>query len=243
MSNVTASHGDLPRPWPAPGPDAGWWHGAGPDAAPAEEPTGVPDRPLKPRHRGRAAPTTTTTVVTPPVWEPAEGDGRPDWPLTTLRAMRAGRRASDPRPTSGPVRRSRPPRHPLPGLVALVLLALLAAFFAWFSAEPLWLSLRHGTRGVATVGTCRVHGIAKRCADFTAERDRFVAGKVTLLGAGPVAPGGTVPARMVSPRGSAAYTGSAVWRGPPRPPGGLARGVGVPWVGRAFPPPRRRRPH
>jgi len=63
---------------------------------------------------------TTTTVVTPPVWEPAEGDGRPDWPLKTLRAMRAGRRSSDPRPTSGPVRRSRPPRHPLPGLVALV---------------------------------------------------------------------------------------------------------------------------
>src|SRR5256714_11332393 len=105
MSNVTASHGDLPRPWPAPGPDAGWWHGAGPDAAPAEEPTGVPDRPLKPRHRGRAAPTTTTTVVTPPAWEPAEGDGRPDWPLKTLRAMRAGRRSSDPRQTSGPVRR------------------------------------------------------------------------------------------------------------------------------------------
>jgi hypothetical protein len=241
MSNVTASHGDQPRPWPAPGPDPGWWHGTAPDAAPAEEPTGVPDRPIRPRHRDRGTPATTTTVLAPPSWEPTEGDSRPEWPIKTLRAMRPGRRPSTNTSVPKPVRRPRATRRPLPGLVALVLLGLVAAFFAWFSAEPLWLSLGHGTRGVATVGTCSVHGIAKRCADFTAERDAFVAGKVTLLGAGPVQPGGKVPARMVSATGSAAYTGSSVWRWLPSLMGVLACGFGIAWLTGAYRLPGRRR--
>src|SRR5256714_13742515 len=232
MSNVTASHGDLPRPWPAPGPDAGWWHGAAPDAAPTEQPTGVPERPLKPRHR----PAAVTTVT--PVWEPREDD-RPEWPIKTLRAMRPGRRPSSGGAPARRKRKTRAPRHPLPGLFALVLLALLAAFFAWFSAEPLWLSLGHGTAGVAKVGTCETHGITRRCADFTAERDGFVAGKVTLLGAGPVQPGGTVSARMVSATGSGAYAGRSVWGWPPRPPGGPARGLRLAVADRAFRPPAR----
>src|SRR5256714_5273236 len=234
MSNVTASHGDLPRPWPAPGPDAGWWHGPTPDAASAEQPTGVPERPLRPRHRPAAA----TTVT--PVWEPREDD-RPEWAIKTLRAMRPGRR-----PTSGGApaprkRKTRVPRHPLPGLVALVLLALLAAFFAWFSAEPLWLSLGHGTAGVAKVGTCETHGITRRCVDFTAERDGFVAGKVTLLGTGPVQPGGTIQARMVSATGSAAYAGSSAWRWLPSLVGVLACGFGIAWLTGAYRLPGRRR--
>jgi hypothetical protein len=235
MSNVTASHGDLPRPWPAPGPDAGWWHGAPPDA-PAEQPTGVPDRPLKPRHR----PAAVTTVT--PVWEPQ--DDRPEWPIKTLRAMRPGRRptgsAPPPRKPAPRKRKTRAPRHPLAGLVALVLLGLLAAFLAWFSAEPLWLSLGHGTDGVAKVGTCETHGITRRCADFTAERDGFVAGKVTLLGAGPVQPGGTVRARMVSATGSAAYAGSSLWRWLPSLLGVLACGFGIAWLTGAFRLPDRR---
>jgi hypothetical protein len=233
MSNVTVSHGDLPRPWPAPGPDAGWWHGATPDAAPAEQPTGVPDRPLKPRHR----PPAVTTVT--PVWEPDSSE-RPEWPIKTLRAMRPGRRPTGSAPAPKKPRRQRAPRHPLPGLIALVLLALLAAFFAWFSAEPLWLSLGHGTAGVAKVGTCETHGITRRCADFTAERDGFVAGKVTLLGAGPVQPGGTVQARMVSATGSAAYAGSSVWRWLPSLLGVLACGFGIAWLTGAFRLGRRR---
>jgi hypothetical protein len=238
MGNVTASH-DLPRPWPAPGPDAGWWHGTGSDAVPAEEPTGVPDRPIKPRHQGPAV--TTTTPVRTAIWEPAEGDDRPEWPVRTLRAMRPGRRPGATGPAAKKPRRRRPPRRPLPGLVALVLLALLAAFLAWFSAEPLWLSLGHGTRGVATVGTCDVHGIAKHCADFTADRDAFVAGKVTLLGAGPVEPGGTVAARMVSATGSAAYTGSSVWRWLPSLAGVVLCGFGIAWLTGAYRLPGRRR--
>jgi hypothetical protein len=233
MGNVTASHGDLPRPWPAPGPDAGWWHGATPDAAPAEQPTGVPDRPLKPRHR----PPAVTTVT--PVWEPQ--DDRPEWPTRTLRAMRPARRPASGGAPGPKKRRTRAPRHPLPGLIALVLLGLLAAFFAWFSAEPLWLSLGHGTAGVAKVGTCQTHGITRRCADFTAERDGFVAGKVALLGAGPVRPGGTVQARMVSATGSAAYTGSSVWRWLPSLLGVLACGFGIAWLTGAYRLPGRRR--
>jgi hypothetical protein len=138
------------------------------------------------------------------------------------------------------VRRSRLTRHPLAGLTALVLLGLLATFFAWFSAEPLWLSLGHGTQGSATVDTCPVHGIAKRCADFTADGDAFVAVKVTLLGAGPVAPGRTVPARMVSATGSAAYTGSSAPRWVPSLLAVLLCGFGIAWLTGAYRLPGRR---
>src|SRR5947209_954206 len=225
MSDVTGTDGDQPqgeqpggetattRPWPAPSPDATWWQGAPVDAR----------GPTPARHRERRdLPAAETAVVTtipvvvappPPIWEPVDGDDRADWPVRTLRAMRPGRR---PR-TTGPakpvrVRRPRAPRRPLPGLAARVPPALLAAFLARLSAEPLWLSLGHGTPGIATVGTCPVHGIAKRCADFTADGDGFVAGRVTLLGAAGVPPGRTVPARMVSATGSAAYVGSAAYR-------------------------------
>ena len=261
MSNgdVTASlddqpHGEQPvpeqagpRPWPAPGPDAGWWHG--PDAPdPSDGPTGVPPSPVLPpgarrpspaRHRGRRAlppPSETPVVVVapPPIWEPDDQSGT-DWPA---RPSRAGRR-----PQTQTPQRVRPPRatrHPLAGLVALVLLGLLATFFAWFSAEPLWLSLGHGVRGTATVATCRVHGIAKPCADFTADGGAFVATQVTLLGTGPVPAGGKVPARMVSATASAAYTGGLAPRWVPSLLAVLLCGFGIAWLTGAYRLPDRR---
>jgi hypothetical protein len=163
----------------------------------------------------------------PPIWEPDGGD---DW-AGAMRTMRAGRlpRAAIAARLRRP-RRTREPRRPLPGLLALVLFALLAAFFAWFSAEPLWLSLGHGSAGTATVRTCRVHGVPRTCADFAADGDTFFATGVTLLGTGPVPAGAKIPARMVSATGSAAYTGPVTSRWVPSLVVVLLCGLCIAWL-------------
>ena len=209
------------RPWPAPAPDPGWWRG--------DPPARHRERPALP-----AAPEASAVVVAdPPIWEPTD-----DW-AGAMRTMRAGR---PPRVTiAARPRRVRPPRHPrrpLPGLTALVLLGLLATFFGWFAAEPLWLSLGHSSTGTATVRPCPV---ARTCADFTADRNAFIATGVTLLGTGPVKPGMKVPARMVSATGSAAYVGSAAPRWVPSLLAVPLCGLGIAWLTGAYRLPGRRR--
>src|SRR5437762_12296700 len=63
------------RPWPAPGPDAGWWHGER-GAAPARH----RERPALPA--AAEAPTGTVVLAPPPIWEPEDD---------AMRTMRAGR--------------------------------------------------------------------------------------------------------------------------------------------------------
>src|SRR5262249_26438144 len=141
-----------------------------------------------------------------------------------VRPIRRPRRVPRPRTT----------RHPLLGLAALLLLGLLATFFAWSSAEPLWLSLGHGTTGTATVADCRIRGIAHRCADFVATHGSFTAERVTLLGTGPLRPGATVPARMVSAAGTAAYADSPLPSWAPDLLGVLLCGLGIAWLTGAY---------
>ena len=52
---------------------------------------------------------------------------------------------------------------------------------AWVSATPLLLTAGHGSRGVATVANCSVHGIDRSCAEFVAA-DKSFSAAVTLLG-------------------------------------------------------------
>jgi hypothetical protein len=245
------------RPWAAPGPDVQWWRGHATDAV--EALTGVPDRPIAPRRpapsrRPRAprptpraitapaitAPAITAPAITAPVAAalvaaapgptgPPPIAARPvrELPAAPLRAVRPVRKPQ-------PVRRPRATRHPLLGLAALLLLGLLATFFAWSSAEPLWLSLGHGTPGTATVADCRVRGLPHRCADFAAKDGGFVAEKVTLLGTGPLQPGTTVPARMVSATGTAAYADSPLPRWIPDLLAVLLCGFGIAWLTGAY---------
>jgi hypothetical protein len=202
------------RPWPAPGPDARWWHG--------EAPARHRERPALP-----AAPQAPTAVLAPPIWEPEDDAMRPGRPPRVAIAARP-RRVRPPRAT----------RRPLPGLTAAVVLGLLAAFFGWFAAEPLWLSLGHSSTGTATARACPV---ARTCADFTADGNAFVATGVTLLGTGAVRPGTTVPARMVSPTGSAAYVGGAAPRWVPSLLAVLLCGFGIAWLTGGYRLPGRRR--
>src|SRR5205814_3455682 len=220
------------RPWPAPGPDGGWWHGDRPArhrerrALPAAPAAAV--APVAPA--ASEAPTATVVLTPPPIWEPQDA-----W-AGTMRAGRRPRVAISARP-----RRVRPPRNtrrPLPGLAALVLLGLLATFFGWFAAEPLWLSLGHSSTGTATVRPCPV---ARTCADFTADRNAFIATGVTPLGTGPVKPGMKVPARMVSATGSAAYVGRAAPRWVPSLLAVLLCGLGIAWLTGGYRLPGRRR--
>jgi hypothetical protein len=106
--------------------------------------------------------------------------------------------------------RSKNPRRPALGLPALLFFALAAAFFAWVSATPLWLAVGHGSRGVATVASCNVHGIDRSCADFTAA-DHSFSTVVTLLGPGTehAKAGEKLAATVVSRGSSLAYTGSS----------------------------------
>jgi hypothetical protein len=167
-----------------------------------------------------------------------EADTEIPWPAPRLHAGRLPRTVvRAPKPARV---RIRPTRRPLPGLVALVLFGLLAVFFSWVSAEPLWLSLGHGTPGTATVANCQVHGIAERCADFTADGGAFTAEKVNLLGTGPVEPGRKVPARMVSAAGTAAYSGSLPVRWATGLFGVLLCGFAIAWLTGAYRLPRRR---
>jgi hypothetical protein len=215
-----------PRPWSAPGPDARWWLGEAGGLGEAE-----------------AAPVVEEREPVEPEPEPAEvtapARGRP-----AVRS-RAARPIHQPQPVPRP-RATRPTRdqrrlraaplsrRPALGLAALLLLALLATFFAWSSAEPLWLSLGHGTPGTATVADCRVRGIPQRCADFAAADGSFLAERVALLGTGPLPPGTTVPARMVSATGTAAYAGSALPRWVPDLLGVLLCGLGIAWLTGAY---------
>jgi hypothetical protein len=106
--------------------------------------------------------------------------------------------------------RSKNPRRPALGLPALLFFALAAAFFAWVSATPLWLAVGHGSRGVATVASCNVHGIDRSCANFTAA-DHSFSTVVTLLGPGTehAKTGEKLAATVVSRGSSLAYTGSS----------------------------------
>jgi hypothetical protein len=111
-----------------------------------------------------------------------------------------------------PTHRSRPPRHPMAGLISLVALGLIAAFFAWVSAEPFWLAVGHGDPGTATVTRCTGSGVAQRChGSFSATDGSFTVPRVTLLGVdGDVRAGGVpAPARMVGADSRQAYVGAA----------------------------------
>lgn len=212
---------DTNGPWGSPGPDAKWWHGV------TEEHPELPQsRRPTPAHREPEA-QVTPAVEAPKVPEEAE----PIWPAPQMFAGRP------PRPVEAKprkVRRSRTTRRPAVGLVALVVLGLLGIFFAWVSAEPAWLSVGHGTRGTATVATCHVHGIPKRCADFVADGGGYEVAAVTLLGTGPVADGQKVRARMVGPTGTAAYAGSVRVRLGLGLLGVLLCGLGIAWLTGAY---------
>lgn len=93
-------------------------------------------------------------------------------------------------------------------MIGMLVFAFVATFFAWFSAGPLLLTLGHAHHGRATVVNCPVSGIDKRCAQFVANDNAFTA-QVTLLGpTGAEAPeGATIPAEMVSPTETIAYSG------------------------------------
>ena len=113
-----------------------------------------------------------------------------------------------------PQQKPRSPRRPLPGLLALVALTLVAAFFAWVSAEPFWLAVGHGDRGVATVDRCTGSGVTQRCSgSFAASDGSFTVQRLALLGVGPESTGrgATAPARMVSPDSRQAYVGDTGW--------------------------------
>jgi len=100
----------------------------------------------------------------------------------------------------------------LPGLLGLVALALVAAFFSWVSAEPFWLAVGHGDRGMATVSRCSGSGVTQRCAGaFAAADGSFTVERVTLLGVDTNShnAGAVTPARMVSPDSRQAYVGDA----------------------------------
>jgi multisubunit Na+/H+ antiporter MnhB subunit len=194
------------------------------------EPAGTTEPPIAPEPvlRPRPAPVRVATVPLPappvepappepllPIWLPptsraANEVETVDWPAPPLRVGRYRRRAAEAvAHATNPrvVRRRKPPRRPLVGLLWLVILALLATFFAWFSAEPLWLTLGHGVRGTATVGTCQVGGLRKQCADFASDNGDVVATRVTLLGSGHLKADEKVAARMVSERGWEVYAG------------------------------------
>jgi hypothetical protein len=111
--------------------------------------------------------------------------------------------------TGRPHRHRKAPRRPAFGLPALLVFALAAAFFAWVSATPLLLTVGHGSRGVATVATCSVHGIDRSCAEFVAADNSFSAA-VTLLGPASThaTAGQKLDAQMVSRGSSLAYAGN-----------------------------------
>lgn len=160
----------------------------------------------------------------------------PRWPVPGMRVVR-GHRPDEPIPSIHR-KRIKDPRSPLVGLVALILFAFIATFFAWFSAGPLWLSLGHSHRGLATVANCPVAGIDKRCAEFVAEGNRFSA-RVTLLGPNGerARQGSIIPAEMVSSSATTAYAGdrsSLYLRWIPGLAMVLLCGLGIAWATGAF---------
>jgi hypothetical protein len=71
------------------------------------------------------------------------------------------------------------------------------------------LTAGHGSRGIATVATCSVHGVDRGCAEFVAADGSFSAA-VTLLGPASThaSAGQKLDARMVSRGSSLAYAGN-----------------------------------
>jgi len=113
-----------------------------------------------------------------------------------------------------PKKKARGTRGPVAGLVGLVTMALVAAFFSWVSAEPFWLAVGHGDRGVATVGRCSGAGVTQRChGSFAAADGAYAVERLTLLGVDGASrtAGSLVPARMVSPDSRQAYIGRTGW--------------------------------
>jgi hypothetical protein len=143
-----------------------------------------------------------------------EGQRKPGnaWPAPEVRAGLAEVAApGDSRRGRPPQRRPRTPHQAGAGLLALIAIGLIAAFFGWVSAEPFWLAVGHGDRGVATVAQCAGSGLSQRCAgSFTAADGSFGVTRVTLIGVGANSrdTGTAVPARMVSASSQQAYVGS-----------------------------------
>jgi hypothetical protein len=197
---------DVPTPEPAPEP--------APTSANATE-AGFPVHRMPPARRPapRAPGTTAGVPAQQPAADQAAGVAplieftRPErdtaeWPTLSGRGYRSAR--PDPVRRRGP----RPTRNPVVGLVAMLVFAFAAAFFAWDSASPIWLALGHERSGVATVANCPVHGLAERCAEFTANDRSFTA---TVRLAGPASAdastGQHLAAEMVSRSGNVAYAG------------------------------------
>ncbi len=134
-------------------------------------------------------------------WPPAETSG----------GLATAPRPGDVHRGQPPRRKPRTPRRPAPGLLGLVALGLVAAFFSWVSAEPFWLAVGHGDRGVATVARCTGEGVTQRCAGaFAAADGSFTVQRVTLLGVAPDGrdAGAAAPARMVGADSRQAYVGA-----------------------------------
>jgi hypothetical protein len=162
--------------------------------------------PLPVRRRIRPAPV--------PVQVPAYGDSLDDFDFFSgeadqMPAALTPVRRPEPIRTGRPHRHRKRPRRPALGLPLLLLFALAAAFFAWVSATPLLLTAGHGSRGVATVATCSVHGIDRSCAEFVAA-DKSFSAAVTLLGPASThaKAGQKIDAQMVSRGSSLAYAGN-----------------------------------
>jgi hypothetical protein len=164
------------------------------------------------------------------------------WLAAGLR-VQVGHRGDTPAPPSGG-RPPKDPRRPLAGLAGLLIFALLATFLSWFAAGPLWLSVGHGTYGLATVVDCPVDGLSRRCADFAAA-DRSFTAYVALLGPNSMhaGAGAQVPARMVNKDASTAYAGdtaSLYLRWVPSVLLALLCGLGIAWATGVARLPRRR---
>ena len=148
-------------------------------------------------------------------------DGRPIVVPAAVPGQRQPVKAMRP-PRARPARPPRPPRNPMrPWLAmpALVLLALATSFFAWVSAEPFWLAVGHGARGMATILPTEATTVdtadpadlgwrTRACrASFIAEGGAFTVSRVVLAGVtGSACTAGTrLPAQMVSADGERAY--------------------------------------
>ncbi|HZD96943.1 MAG TPA: hypothetical protein VE132_02120 [Micromonosporaceae bacterium] len=184
--------------------------------------TGFPIRTVPARPPTRRGPTPALTTPPPafrrarptpvPIQAPARSDVLGDlWGGDSDRVpgALAPARRRQPVQTGRPHRHRKAPRRPAFGLPALLVFALAAAFFAWVSATPLLLTAGHGSRGVATVATCSVHGIDRSCAEFVAA-DKSFSAAVTLLGpaSAHASAGQKLDAQMVSRGSNLAYAGN-----------------------------------
>lgn len=120
----------------------------------------------------------------------------------------ADRRNRPPKAPAPPRFVRKAPRGPAVGFTALLLFGLLSAFFAWVTAEPFWLAVRHAEPGTATVTACSGSGLSRRCTgEFASADGGFRRSGIPIMGAAPD-PGGAAPARMTSSRAARAYLGT-----------------------------------